>query len=129
VSRFFADLFHLELSEAEERFGEAAAVLLRQAAEDFNAVLEGDRPIHAVVDETKPLPLDGGTAFYRGEGYSLTVVKSLNGVMRGKEYISGYIYGPIVHFDGVLMVGNYPQISQLSFYPERVMYDLLNKRS
>jgi hypothetical protein len=53
---------------------------------------------------------------------------SLNGVMRGKDYIHGYIYGPFVSFDETVMRGNFPNIQHLTFYPGDELQKLLRGR-
>ncbi len=64
------------------------------AKEDFAAVVAGRKPVHAVLDDSKPLLSDGGTTFYKGVGYSLTVQSSIS----TKNGIDGFLYGPIVTF-------------------------------
>jgi len=112
----FEDLFHVSLDTAQTLFGEATLQRLQQALDDVNAVLEGKHPVHATADNDVPRPADGGTTFYKGDGYKLTIVKSLNGIMRGKEYVHGYIYGPIISFKPDVMTGNFPNVQYLTFY-------------
>jgi hypothetical protein len=119
------DLFHFNPKTAKTVFGETTCRRLQKALDDFNAVLVGNRPVHAKVDKDVPLPADGGTTFYKGDGYKLTIVKSLNGIMRGKEYIHGYIYGPIVSFEPDLMTGNFPSVQHLTFYIAEELQKLL----
>lgn len=121
----FDDLFHVDIDSAVALFGEATLRRLQKSLDDFNAVLEGKPPIHAVVDREVPLPTDGGTTFYKGDGYKLTIVKSLNGIMRGKEYVHGYIYGPIITFQPDVMTGNFPNIQYLTFYTGEELRRLL----
>jgi len=121
----FEDLFHVNVDKAKTLFGEAISHRLQQALDDFNAVLEGKHPVHAIVDKEVPLPADGGTTFYKGDGYKLTIVKSLNGIMRGEEYVHGYIYGPIVSFESNVMTGNFPNIQHLTFYTGDELQKLL----
>ena len=112
----FEDLFHVNLDTAKTLFGEATLYRLQKALEDFNAVLAGKHPSHATVDKDVPLPADGGTTFYKGDGYKLIIVKSLNGIMRGAKYVHGYVYGPIISFESNVMTGNFPSIQHLTFY-------------
>jgi hypothetical protein len=121
----FEDLFHVEVEQAKNLFGEKTFHRLQKALDDFNAVLDGKHPIHAAVDKDVPLPADGGTTFYKGDGYKLTIVKSLNGIMRQEEYIHGYIYGPVVSFERHVMTGNFPNIQHLTFYPGEELQKLL----
>jgi hypothetical protein len=123
----FEDLFHVDVESAKSMFGEVTFIRLQNAVEDFNAVVEGKRPIHAMVDTDVPLPADGGTTFYKGDGYKLTIVKSLNGIMRGKEYTHGYVYGPIISFEPDVMIGNFANIQYLTFYREEKLHKLLSE--
>jgi len=121
----FEDLFHMEVDSAKSLFGEATFQHLQKARDDFNAVLEGKHPNHAEVDKDVPLPSDGGTTFYKGDGYKLTIVKSLNGIMCGEEYVHGYIYGPVILFEPDVMRGNFPRIQHLTFYTAEELQKLL----
>jgi hypothetical protein len=121
----FEDLFHIDTASARNIFGEIAFGVLQKALDDFNAVLAGRPPVHAQADRDQPLPADGGTTFHRGEGYKLTVLKSLNGIMRGKDYVHGYIYGPIISFAPGIMSGNYPNVQHLTFYTGEELQKLL----
>lgn len=121
----FEDLFHVNIDTARTLFGDATLHRLQQALDDFNDVLEGKHPVHAIVDKDVPLPTDGGTTFYKGDGYKLTIVKSLNGIMRGKEYVHGYIYGPVISFQLEVMSGNFPSIQHLTFYTGEDLQKLL----
>lgn len=116
----FEDMFHTDSKTAQKLFGEATVRRLQQALEDFNAVLRYKRPVHAKVDNEYPAPADGGTRSYRGDGYRLTIVQSLNAIRRaeGEGQVDGITYGPIITFNPDLMFGNRPNIEQLTFYPE-----------
>ncbi len=63
------------------------------AKEDFDAVIIGKNPIHAIRGDEDLS--DGGTTFYKGKGYMLTVQSKRT----KKENIEGYLYGPIVTFE------------------------------
>ena len=123
----FEDLFHVEVEQAKNLFGEKTFHRLQKAQDDFNAVLEGKPPVHAIVDKDVSLPADGGTTFYKGDDYKLTIVKSLNGIMRGKQYVHGYIYGPIISFEPDVMTGNFPSIQHLTFYAGEELQKILSK--
>lgn len=112
----FEDLFHMEVENAKNLFGKETLNRLQKAMDDFNTVLEGKYPVHAKVDKDVPLLSDGGTTYYKGDGYKLTIVMSLNGIMQNEEYIHGYIYGPIIAFEENVMRGNFPNIQNLTFY-------------
>ena len=124
----FDDLFHIDAASARIAYGIAASGALREALDDFNAVLAGAQPRHARFDRGRPLLADGGTKYYKGRGYKLTIVKSLNGMFHGKTYISGYVYGPVIDFDSSVMAGNAPSISYLTFYPDETLRALLGDR-
>lgn len=121
----FEDLYHVNIDRARTLFGEDTFQRLQQALDDFNAVFLGKPPVYATVDKDVPLPTDGGSTFYKGDGYKLTIVKSLNGIMRGKEYVHGYIYGPIISFEPHVMTGNFPNVQQLTFYTDEELQKLL----
>lgn len=81
----------------------------QNAKEDFEAVLKGQKPIHAVPDPKKPDLADGGTTFYSGEGYSLKVKSTLS----EKDGIKGYMYGPIIEFRDADKI---KEMSDVKFY-------------
>ncbi len=85
---------------------------VREATDDFDAVINGNLPIHAAIDIKIPLPADGGTKYYIGKGYKLTIVKSLAYI----GSVNGYYYGPIIIFDEQISSGNSNQISYVRFY-------------
>lgn len=124
----FEDLFHITGQDARKEFGDLTYKRLIEAVDDFNAVLKGEKPRNAKFDEEHPLPADGGTSFYRGDGYRLTIHKSLNGVMKDKDYIHGYIYGPEITFEKNVMIGNMPTISFLTFYTMEDLRRLLGQQ-
>ena len=74
---------------------EQDAQIIRLANEDFTCVLQGRKPQNAKFDEKAALPKDGGTTYYKGKGYYLTIVQSLSSF--GK--LHGFIYGPVIVFD------------------------------
>jgi hypothetical protein len=83
-----------------------------QASEDFRAVAAGKKPIHAKVDASAPLPADGGTTFYKGLRYSLTVVQDLSDF----GAFSGMVYGPVLTFDPEFAPGNSRTLSDVRGY-------------
>jgi hypothetical protein len=88
-------------------------LVLREASEDFCAVVAGKAPIHAKFDKTAALPSDGGTLFYIGRKYKLTVLNSLS------EFgtYQGTAHGPILTFDDSFAPGNTNTISSIRVYP------------
>ena len=87
--------------------------ILREASEDFCAVVAGKEPIHAKFDESAALPSDGGTMFYIGRKYKLTVLNSLSGF----GSFQGMAHGPIITFDESFAPGNAREISNIRVYP------------
>lgn len=94
------------------QIGSEMATNIKEAMEDFDAVAEGRRPVHAKADAQAPLPLDGGTTYYLGRGYKLTILKSLASI----GGVDGYFYGPNITFDEKTVVGNTQQVSLIKFY-------------
>jgi len=119
----FEDLFHFPAAEAERTLGATRHRQLEDALEDFNAALNYKVPPHATFDEKAGLPADGGTRYYKGRGYQITVVKSLFSMGEGKQRIHGFLYGPVLTLAPELGSGNDDSLSRISFYP----VDTLNK--
>jgi len=95
--------------------------IIIEASEDFQAVLSGKPPKHAKEDSNADLPADGGTSFYVGKGYSLTIVKSLSSF----GGLNGFIYGPTIRFDTNFAPGNLSYVSNLRFYTDEKLRLLL----
>jgi hypothetical protein len=87
-------------------------LILREASEDFCAVVSGKEPIHAKVDSEAALPADGGTRFYIGRKYKLTVLNSLSSF----GGFNGMAYGPVITFDESFAPGNTNLISSIRVY-------------
>ena len=100
------------LPEAERR-------TITEAAEDFQAVVAGRKPTHAVFDKDAPLPSDGGTTFYQGKGYRLTVLVSFSSF----GGVNATAYGPIIEFERTFAPGNTSEISDIRVYSQ----DALNR--
>lgn len=86
--------------------------IIQEASQDFRAVVQGRQPIYAKLDEDAAVPSDGGTHFYNGKGYKLTISISLSSF--GK--FNGIAYGPILTFDDKFAPGNTNQISDIRVY-------------
>ena len=80
---------------------------IKQAEEDYRAVLEGKNPIHATLIKG-PFLTDGGTVSFQGNGYTLTVMKRLQ-----SRPIYGMLYGPILRFSPDIFTSPF---SDLRFY-------------
>jgi hypothetical protein len=97
----------IEMSGASQ----ADQLILREASEDFCAVVAGKEPIHA-----KPAPgggpSDGGTLPYIGRGYKLTALNSLSkfGSFRGVAR------GPILEFEAPFALGHTTTVSNIRVY-------------
>lgn len=96
----------------DPKLPETTRVILAEASDDFLAVSAGKAPIHAKADKTAVSPADGGTAFYVGKGYKLTVLKSLSSFGE----LRGYVYGPMIDFDESFAPGNMRSISNVRFF-------------
>lgn len=96
---------------------------LSEASADFNAVASGKKPVYAIFDEQAPLPSDGGTTYYQGKGYRLTILMSLSsfGAFRGTAY------GPILRFDPPFAPGNTSEISDVRVYSRDALSKLLQR--
>ena len=88
----------------------------KQAMEDFSAVKKGLAPIYAKFDVNAGLPADGGTTYYVGHGYRLTVLKRLARV----HGVDGYFYGPIISI-GTYADNGYQGISSIKFYSRETL--------
>ena len=99
---------------------------ITQASEDFERVLKGKKPKYAVLDEKAPLPADGGTEFFVGKGYKLTVMKSLSSFGGEKDWLHGYVYGPVVSFAKSFAPGNMSEVVSLRFYTTEQLQQLMS---
>lgn len=107
----------VDVSKLSARDGQ----VIKDASEDFRAVVQGKKPIHAKLDEDAPLPSDGGTHFYKGDGYELTVSISLSSF----GGFNGTAYGPILTFDDKFAPGNTNRISDIRVYSNEELGKLL----
>ncbi|AJC44622.1 hypothetical protein [Xanthomonas sacchari] len=95
---------------------------LRQADADFRAVVAGRAPLHARIDSEAPLPADGGTRYYLGRGYRLTVLRRLSSI--GAQ--TAVAYGPILQLDEALLAcATLPAISDVRLYAHAALAQLL----
>ena len=94
--------------------------IITEASEDFIAVLSGHPPVHAKYNESVDAAADGGTAFYAGNGYKLTVVKSISSFGQ----LSGMAYGPVLVFDKSF-ASREQYISSVRFYTNEQLRTLL----
>jgi len=95
-----------------------------QASEDFERVLKGKTPKHAVLDEEAPHPADGGTQFFIGKGYKLTIIQSLSSF----GALNGYIYGPVISFSKPFAPGNMSDVVGLRFYTSEQLHRLQSSK-
>lgn len=102
----FADLANSGASTEDQQ-------VLREASEDFCAVVSGKEPRHAKFDDTAALPSDGGTLFYVGRKYKLTVLNSHSSF----GSFNGTAHGPILTFDESFAPGNTNVVSNIRVYP------------
>jgi hypothetical protein len=105
--------------------------VLRRATADFDAAIAGKCPIFAKFARDLPLTADGGSAPYRGQGYNMSIVKSLTNIgvsSSNPTGIAGFIYGPVLTFDKDIMFGNSSTIAQMHFYSVEEIKTLLSAR-
>ncbi len=93
--------------------------ILKEADEDMSAVVQGKKPLHAILDEKHPLPADGGTTYYVGTDYKLEIKKTIS------DDGEGFMYGPIITFDKIVENGKSKQISNIKFYKNEDLRKLL----
>jgi hypothetical protein len=86
--------------------------VITEASEDFQAVLSGKKPIHAVFDKDADLPSDGGTTFYKGKHYRLTATMTLASF----GSFNGVAFGPRLEFDNTFSPGFNQEISSIRVY-------------
>ena len=99
------------------------AKIINEATEDCLLVTKGGKPKNAKFDTKAPLPSDGGTTYYKGNGYKLTILKRLSSF----EGLRGYIYGPIIIFDKKVAFKNSNKIQFLRFYTTKQLRKLMKK--
>jgi hypothetical protein len=102
-------LYNLDAESAAAGFNVETRTKLEKAAEDFEAAVRGLKPIHASYQGGF---LDGGTSTWQGDGYTITLMKSLSAV----GDIQGYMFGPVLKLDYPLAHGNTTEISHVTFY-------------
>lgn len=98
--------YHLD---NDSHFEAGLHLRLQHAAEDFEAARAGLYPLHA---KEGAAFLDGGTSTWEGDGYRLTLVKSMTTV----GDVHGLMYGPVLELAYPLAHGNTTQISHVRFY-------------
>ena len=125
-----AELFHADPKVIELAVGPERYKRLQNAVEDFNAILNFKKPVHATIDRDAPIPLDGGTHYYQGMGYRLTWVqsglelRSAEDTEAGrKNAISGFMFGPILKLEDFGI--GFTEFSKVSFYPVKTLGKLL----
>ncbi|WP_242108209.1 hypothetical protein [Luteimonas aquatica] len=96
---------------------------ISEAARDFQDVAAGRKPTFARFDEGAALPSDGGTTFYVGHGYRLTILCSLSGFGE----LVGTVYGPVLVFDEDFAPGNTREIISTRFYTNEQLRALLKE--
>ncbi len=87
------------------------AAIIRAANEDFVLVQRGKRPRNAV-SANMAAPADGGTTYWKSDGYFLTIFKSLSDFGE----LGGYVYGPSIQFEAKFATGNMESVMSTRFY-------------
>lgn len=94
--------------------------IIKESSEDFNLTLNGKQPAYAKLVKAA---LDGGTAWYKGDGYELVVKKRIMHVGEA----AGYLFGPILTFDKSLIDFKDENISNVRFFTSEEMNKFLGK--
>jgi len=115
------DAFFHFAAGTSEQLDPALRTSLAAGVVDFRAVLAGRRPPHAKADDSDPIPAEGGTKSYAGDGYDVIIVKSLARVAG----IDGYMYGAVLLLGTKLALGSDPSVREVSFYPAASLLKLL----
>jgi len=90
----FDELFGVGEAQATDVFGAETALCLTHALEDFNLALSGQDPVNSK-SPAFPQLLDGGTTFWEGACYRLTIFKSLTTYrIADGSLVSGFVVGP-----------------------------------
>lgn len=82
---------------------EATRATLERAFEDFDRVVAFKKPVHAVQSRPDAVLFDGGTTFWKGEGYSIEIRKRICGIGTKRGF---FMYGPILTFDESVVRGD-----------------------
>ena len=106
--------------------GPAQRETIIQASEDFDLALKGKKPKHAILDDKAPSPADGGTAFFVGKDYKLTIIKSISTFGGAEGRLLGYVYGPVVRFEKSFAPGNMSEVESLRFYTSEQLKELMS---
>jgi len=111
--------FHLGNGKDQPAMSQKAQTRITDSTADFQAVLEGTKPVHAK-------PTDGPrSGFYQGAGYQIDIVKE-SIVIGG---VAGFLYGPILDLDAdASQKGDLDSISHVTFYTVGEMKKLLEKK-
>lgn len=86
-------------------------LLIGNANEDFTLVQTGKKPKHATLNQEVPPPADGGTTFWKADGYRLTIFQSISTF----GTLDGFVYGPYIQFDDQFAPGNMNYVSSIRF--------------
>jgi len=100
-------------------------LIIGNANEDFNLVQTGKKPLHAKVDREAPLPADGGTTFWKADGYRLTIFQSISTF----GTLNGFVYGPHIQFDEHFAPGNMDYVSSIRFYTLDQFNSMMSKEA
>ncbi len=100
------------LKHKEENTTSSPEQIQAHAKADFDAILAGKKPIYAIPDKDKSDFADGGTTFYVGEGYALTLMSRLT----QEKGVNGYTYGPILTFTSPDKSIKPKEMSSVRFY-------------
>ena len=111
--------FHLGAAKDRPDWNAKAQKRLDACMADFQAVLDGKKPVHA-----KPAaPADNH--FYKGDGYQMDVVEAPVTV----DGVAGFLYGPVLDLQPEIShEGGMDSISHVTFYTAGEMKKLLGEK-
>lgn len=98
------------------------AQILQNAQEDYDLVVSGKKPKNAIEDNTQGVPADGGTRYFKGQGYKLEVRQTI-----ADEAEPGFNYGPVITFEKIIENGKPKQMSNIKFYKTEDLLKLLGE--
>jgi len=110
--------FHLGTGKDKPEWNEKAGKRVQACTADYQAVVEGKKPVHAKAAAKQDAHFD------KGEGYTLDIIEEsveIGGV-------AGFFYGPVLDFEpDISRGGDMDSISHVTFYTADQMKKLLGK--
>ena len=110
--------FHVSAGKNRPAWDEKAQKRIEACTADYQAVLEGKKPVHAQLAGTPNSP------FYKGKGYQVEIIKEPI-VIGG---VAGFLYGPMLDLDpDPSHTEDTDSISHITFYTADEIKNILRK--